>query len=902
MNIHQVSASDALASVFSSAQGLASTTASARIAEYGPNRVEPLPREPWLLRLFKEFTSLFSIILWLAAGLAFLADGFDPEQGMARVGVAVIAVIILSGVFSFWQEARVERTLAALQRMLPQQVTVLRDGVAQTLSAEQLVPGDVILLNQGDNVPADCRLIEAFGVRVNRATVTGESHPQSGEAAPSSAESYLDSHNIVLAGTSLVAGRGRAVVFATGAHTEFGKIAHLTQFGTEADSPLRMEITHLSRFIALLALTIGAVFFAIGSVIGVAFWRDVILSLGIIIALVPEGLLPTLTLSLVLAAQRLVRRHVLIRHLPSVETLGSVTVICTDKTGTLTENRMRAQCVLLDLRLIEVAALAKDPALRRCHELFFKVARHCHDLTETACNGQRGFNGDPLEIALVEMTEHLEIPPTKSVRCDEWPFDSDRMRQSVIYPNDTGQVLYCKGALETVLPLCVQVNLDGEFRPLDDSTRATILSAQDDMAKQGLRVLALAARHLPPNCPREAQEQALTFCGLVGINDPPRAEVDAAIAACHTAGIKVIMVTGDHPSTALAIAHQIGLTRSNNVNVIGGPQLIKLSAAQLQLALDAPDLIFARVTADQKLRIVESLKTKGHIVAVTGDGVNDAPALRAAHIGIGMGMSGTDVAKEAADMVLLDDNFVSIVAAIEEGRALFQNIRKFLTYVFVHNVAELMPSLAFALFGVPLALTPVQALAVDMGTDSVTALALGAERSDVQVMHRPPRSRKEHLMNTALGVRAYLFLGLIEAGAGLAAFFFVLHGGGWQYGTDLPASNPLYRQATTACLAAIVLLQIVNVFLCRSAVRSIFSTGLGGNPLMLWGVWLQVVLILFMVYTPWGHAMFGTAPLPIDVWLFLLPWAGGMLALEELRKYYARHRLARKKPNAPPAY
>lgn len=898
MNIHQVTVSDALSSVFSSPQGLASTTATARIAEYGPNRVEPLPREHWLLRLLREFTSLFSIILWLAAGLAFLADWYDPEQGMARVGVAVIAVIILSGLFSFWQEARVERTLAALQGMLPRQVTALRDGLAQTLSAEQLVPGDVILLSQGDNVPADCRLIEAFGVRVNRATVTGESHPQSCDAAPSSSESHLDSRNIVLAGTSLVAGRGRALVFATGAHTEFGKIAKLTQFGSEADSPLRREIAHLSRFIAFLALTIGAVFFAIGSVIGVSFWRDTILSLGIIIALVPEGLLPTLTLSLVLAAQRLARRNVLIRHLPSVETLGSVTVICTDKTGTLTENRMRAQRVLLDLRPIEVEALAKDPELINRHQLFLGVASYCQDLTETIRDGQRAFNGDPLDTALVEMSERLGAQPASPVRCDEWPFDSDRMRQSVIYPDDSGHMLYCKGALEAVLPLCVSVILAGEVRPLDESTRATILCAQEEMAGQGLRVIALAARRLPPCCPREAQEQALTFCGLVGVDDPPRAGVDDAIAACHAAGIKVIMVTGDLPSTALAIARQIGLTRSKNVNVIVGTQLRELSAAQLQLALDAPEIIFARVAADQKLRIVESLKSKGHIVAVTGDGVNDAPALRAAHIGIGMGISGTDVAKEAADMVLLDDNFVSIVAAIEEGRALFQNIRKFLTYVFVHNVAELMPSLAFALFGVPLALTPVQALAVDMGTDSLTALALGAERGDSQGMRRPPRSRQEHLMNAVLGVRAYLFLGLIEAAAALAAFFYVLHGGGWQYGTDLPSSNPLYRQATTACLAAIVLLQIANVFLCRSAVRSIFTTGLGGNPLMLWGILLQVVLILFIAYTPWGNAMFGTAPLPMGVWLFLLPWAVGMIALEELRKYYARDQLARKHANA----
>lgn len=892
MDIHQLSTSDALGSVFSTPQGLKAVTAAARLAEYGPNRVEELAPAHWLLRLLKEFTHLFSVILWLAAGLAFLADWYDPTQDMARVGVAVIVVIVVSGIFSFWQEVRVERTLAALQGMLPRQVTVLRDGVARLLPAEDLVPGDVIVVSQGDNVPADCRLIEARGVRVNRATVTGESHPQSCDAAPSTTANCFESRNVLLAGTSLVAGQGRAVVFATGAHTEFGKIAHLTQLGSEADSPLRQEVAHLSRSIARLALAIGVVFLAVSSVIGVPFLRGVVLSLGIIIALVPEGLLPTLTLSLVLAAQRLARRNVLIRHLPSVETLGSVTVICTDKTGTLTENRMRAQRVYLDLQPMDVAALATQPTVLQQHALFFKVARYCQDLTETQHGGRLVLVGDPMDMALAEMSERLAALPVPPSRLDEWPFDSERMRQSVVYPQAGGPVLYCKGALEVVLPLCVSVSQSGATRPLDDAVRAVFLRAQEEMASQGLRVIVLAVRQLPPDCPRDAQEQALTLCGLVGVADPPRAQVDSAIAACHRAGIKVIMVTGDHPATAASVARQIGMIRGARATVMTGTQLRKLSAAQLQLALDAPDILFARVGADQKLRIVEALKTKGHIVAATGDGVNDAPALRAAHIGIGMGLSGTDVAREAADMVLMDDNFVSIVAAIEEGRAVFRNIRKFLTYVFVHNVAELIPTLAFAVFGVPLPLTPVQVLTIDMGADSVTALALGAEPGTPGEMCRPPRARSERLLNAALSVRAYLLLGLFEAAAALAAFFYVLHRGGWQYGTDLPGADPLYRQATTACFAAIVGLQVVNVFLCRSATRSVFTTGMRGNALIYWGILLQVVLIVFIAYTPVGNELFHTEPLPMDVWVFLLPWAIGMIALDEVRKYCVRRRLS----------
>jgi len=890
MKIHQLSVSEALASVRSSAQGLGSAEAAGRLAEYGPNRVEPLAREPLWLRLLKEFTHLFSIILWVAAGLAFLADWYDPAQGMARVGWAVVLVILVSGLFSFWQELRVERTLAALQGLLPQQAEVLRDGAALRLPAEGLVPGDLILLAQGDNVPADCRLVEAFGLRVNRATVTGESRPRSCEAAASGEEQVLDARNILLAGTAVVAGQGRAVVFATGAHTEFGRIAHLTQSGSAGDSPLRREIAHLSRRIALLALVIGAAFFAVGRIVGVPFWRDAMLSLGIIIALVPEGLLPTLTLALVLAAQRLARRQVLIRHLPSVETLGSVTVICTDKTGTLTENRMRVSRVVLGGETVDAAALAGRPGLVAAHPLFFRVARWCQDLVDTPGDGPSGFAGDPLEVALAAMSAPFAPPPP--ARRDEWPFDSTRMRQSVLFRDADGDLLVCKGAPESVLPLCISIDAEGGPRPLDAATRERLQRAQIEMAEAGLRVIALAARRLPAGCPREAAEQALSLCGLAGIADPPRADVEAAIATCHAAGIKVIMVTGDHPRTALAIARQIGLVRGEAPTVITGPELARLHRAQLQLALDAPEILFARVAADQKLRIVEALKAKGQVVAVTGDGVNDAPALAAAHIGIAMGRSGTDVAKEAADMVLLDDHFASIVNAIEEGRAVFQNIRKFLTYVLVHNVAELVPTLAFALFRIPLPLTPVQALAIDMGTDSLTALGLGVERGDPQLMRRPPRPRSERLLSAAVALRAYLFLGLFEAAAVLATFFHVLLGGGWRWGAELPAGELLYRQATTASLAAIVVLQIVNVFLCRSALRSSFATGLGGNPLILGGVALEVGLLLLIAYTPWGNALFGTAPLPAEVWRFLLPWAAGMLAVEELRKALARRRLA----------
>ena len=896
LKIHQLSIDDALASVRSSSGGLSASEAERRWREFGPNRVEKVAREPALWRLLKEFIRFFSVILWCAAGLAFLAEWFDPGQGMARIGYAVIAVILVSGVFSFWQEYRVEQTLAALQKLLPQQVSALRDSKIVQLPAEQVVVGDIILLEAGNNVPADCRVIEEFGVRVNNATVTGESVSKALSVAPSGEDELIHSKNIFLAGTSVVSGQARALVFATGSLTEFGRIAHLSQNREAVVSPLRRQLAYLSRLIAALAVGIGGAFFIVGTIIEVPFWQDFIFSIGIIIAMVPEGLLPTLTLALVLAAQRMAKRNVLIRHLTSVETLGSATVICTDKTGTLTENRMQVRELLLGDERHSMAAVEGSAELARRSRDFFTCASLCHDVKNSGPHDSGALLGDPMEIALVEMAHNGIAGSPACRRLDEISFDGDRMRQSVVHEMPEGPVLYCKGAPEPVLALCDGILTHGQVRSLDESKRAQVIGAQEAMADQGLRVLAFASKRLPAAFRHDELEHNLVFLGLAGLEDPPRAEVPGAIQKCREAGIKVIMVTGDHPSTAAAIAREIGLIRSERPHVITGDQLRGLPALGLQLALDEPEVIFARVGADQKMRIVEALIKKKHVVAVTGDGVNDAPALKCAHIGIAMGVTGTDVAKQAADMVLMDDNFASIVSAIEEGRAVFQNIRKFLTYVLVHNVAELVPYLAFALFRIPLPLTPIQALSVDMGTDSLTALGLGVERPDPQDMRLPPRPQTEKLLSWSVASRAYLFLGPIEAAAAMGAFFFVLLGGGWSYGQSLAANDPLYLRATTACLSAIIVMQIVNVYLCRSSVRSVFSTGLFGNRLIAWGVVLEIVLALVINYTSMGNWLLDTAPVPGELWLLLIASGAGMLTLEELRKWITRKILRNNHP------
>jgi sodium/potassium-transporting ATPase subunit alpha len=885
MKIHQLSPGEALKSLKSSHDGLSQNEALHRLKEFGPNQIDKVPPESLLISFLKEFIHFFALILWLAAGLAFFADYRQPGEGMDALGYAILGVIVINGLFAFWQQFRAERAVAALEKLLPHYVKVLRDNSIGLILATHLVPGDVILLQEGDNVSADCRIIEAFSLRVNNATVTGESMPKARDAEPSSEEDLLHGRNTLLAGTSVVSGEGRAVVFATGMHTEFGKIAHLTQTTSSGSSPLQLEITRLSRIVVAIAFSLGVAFFFIGQVIGLSFWENFIFAIGIIVALVPEGLLPTLTLALAMSTQRMAKRNALIRHLPSVEALGSATVICTDKTGTLTQNRMEINKLYVNGQIITRFEAKRQPELAKVYRRFFEDAMLCHNLKETVIAGKPEFLGDPMEIALVRLAKTCLGETISYPKINEVPFDTDRKRLSNVHQTPDGPVLYCKGALEMLLPLCTHVQLGEKIVPVNGDIQQAFINALEKMASEGLRVLAFAWRELKVGHDVSSEEHDLILSGLVGLEDPPRPEVPDAIQKCHEAGIKVIMVTGDHPHTALAIGRQIGQIQSDTPVIITGEQLRRLSETQLRLALDAPDIIFARVGADQKMRIVSALKKMNHIVAVTGDGVNDAPALKMADIGIAMGIIGTDVAKESADMILLDDNFASIVAAIEEGRAVYDNIRKFLSYILTSAVPELVPYLFFALFNIPLPLTIIQILAVDLGTDMLPALGLGANPPAQGIMTRPPKGRNERLLNWPLLLRAYLFLGLLEASAAMTAYYLVLHNGGWAWGEALGIHDTLYQQATTACLASIIIMQIVNVFLCKTPDRTLFGSAIFSNRLILWGVTLEIILILVIIYTPWGQMIFGTAPIPLSIWLFMLPFGAAMLLLEEVRKW-----------------
>ncbi len=880
LDLSRLTPDQVYASLGSSPDGLSTAELARRQKEFAANRVEGIDRAPLWLDFLREFTHFFALILWLAAGLAFLAEHLDPGEGMATLGWAIVGVILINGVFSFWQQYRAERALAALRVLLPTQVAVMRGGAVAEVAAEGLVPGDLILLEAGDKVPADCRVVEALGLRVNLATVTGESLPKARSAEPDDERSPLLARNLLLAGTLVVSGRGRAVVYATGMHTEFGRIAHMTQTAGTAVSPLQREIGRLSRQIATLATGLGLLFFVLGHTLGLGFWTNFMFAIGIIVALVPEGLLPTVTLALAMATQRMARRHALVRHLPAVEALGATTVVCSDKTGTLTQNRVTVRRLFADGTWLDLAAAPEEPLLR--------VLARCHDLKFPA--GQEPV-GDPMEVALWRLGTTWPLAADGLVPQGELPFDADRKRMSVVFAGPERRVLYCKGAPESVLPRCNSLWRAGRGELMGAAERQALAAAQEAMTDQGLRVLALAYREMMPG--EVPGEEALVCCGLVGLEDPPRPDVPEAIARCHTAGVRVIMVTGDHPHTALAIAREIGLVRGDAPTVLLGQDIAHLSPAQLQIALGKPEVICARVTAEQKMLVVQALQSKGEVVAVTGDGVNDAPALKCADIGIAMGRSGTDVAREAADIVLLDDHFASIVNAIEEGRAVFENIRRFITYILASNVPELVPYLAYVLFGIPLPLSVIQILAVDLGTDMLPALALAGEPPHPGIMQVPPRRRGDRLLSGPVLARAYLWLGGMEAVAAMAGFLIVLYGGGWIYGTGLDGVDPLYRSATTACLLGIVVCQVANLLLCRDPLLPFWRLGWRSNPLLPWGVVATLGLVLLIIYSPPGQAVFGTAPLGGGPWQAAVVGASLMLVLEEGRKALVRRWQAR---------
>ena len=895
--------------------------------KYGKNTITEKKGKPAILIFMSNFTSLMAILLWAGGIIAIIAD-------MLELGIAIFLVNIINGVFSFWQEHRASKATEALKRMLPSYARVIRDGHEQQILADDLVPGDIMLIEEGDKISADARVIVSSDFQVNQSTLTGESNPVRKTYDPIYIDglSKFEIPNLIFTGSSVASGTAKAVVVSIGMKTEFGKIAKLTQTMKEALSPLQKELNFLTKQVSVIALGVG-IFFFVTSILFVKepIAKTFIFSLGMVVAFIPEGLLPTVTLSLAMAVQRMAKENALVKRLSAVETLGCTTVICSDKTGTLTQNEMTVNNLWLPDQELEVTGLGYAPIGKILNgklevnadnnenlKMLLTAAGLCSNARIVQPNDESDrytVLGDPTEACLGVVAKKAGIDINKqgnvTPRLRELPFDSRRKRMSTIHqlekPIDgCERIAYIKGAPKEVLELCTGINEQGKKEVLTEKQRNEIMEANDRYARNGLRVLAVAYRLIPKNgdIPQslsaytpEIIEQDMTFVGLVVMADPPRPEVADAVELCRKAKIRIIMITGDYGLTAESIAKRIGIVEKDHPRIISGVELEKMSDDELKKAL-SDEVIFARVAPEQKYRIVCNLQELGHIVAVTGDGVNDSPALKKADIGVAMGISGTDVAKEAADMILTDDNFASIVKAIEEGRAVYSNIRKFLLYILNSNMAEAVPSIAF-LFSkgaIPLPLTVMQILAIDLGTDMLPALGLGTELPEEGVMERPPRSRTEVLLNKSTVKKAFLWYGLIEAVIAMGAYFFVNILNGWPK-VPLASSGVVYREATTMTLSAIVFCQIGAVLNCRTEKQSVFKVGIFTNKKILQGVVFEILLICAIMYVPFLQRIFNTSAIGIREWMLLIILPIPILLFEEARKALSRKYNKNKKVN-----
>ncbi len=891
--VHNLAPEEVFRLLGSRPEGLSPAEAVERLHEIGPNSVKI--SDPWRLArsLLRQFGNFFTLLLLGAAIICFVAERLQPGENMAVLGWALGGVALLNALFSFIQEFRAERAMQALQAFLPPRVRLVRAGTVETLLAEEVVPGDLLMLQEGDRVPADARLVKAAEIKVNNAPLTGEAEPVPLSAEPQAGR-LVESRNVVFAGALVLTGSAEAVVFATGLRTEFGKLAHLSQAVRRPPSPLERQTAHMVRVLTIVALGLGISFFLYGVFSGRPLWINLVFMMGIIVANVPEGLLPTFTLALAMGSLRMARKQVLVTSLNAIEALGATEVICTDKTGTLTRNQL---AVTRTSGYQAVAGLNAE-----AHRILLQRALGACDVHP----GDEGFSGDPLDVAIALRYAADSGDVARALQGQHlfFPFEAELRRSIGVVDIDDKPSCVVKGAWEALRPLLAGLRQpDGALVPATDAELERAEATMENLARDGYRVVAVAARALAERPegdpdPREL-EQSLVFEGFLGIEDPLRTEVPPALDICRNAGIRVVMITGDHPQTALSIARRSGIlgNASGEEAVLTGAELEQMGESELAEALERGVCIFARTTPPQKMKIVMALKRLGRVVAMTGDGVNDAPALKAADIGIAMGKSGTDVARAAAQIILLDDNFAAIVAGIEEGRTVFGNIRKFTNYVLVSNGPEILPYLLYIVLPVPLALTVIQILSIDLGTDIIPSMALGQEPPEQETMQRPPRGEGYHLLSPGLVIHSYLFLGLLEAAWSLGLFFYVLRAGGWSFGASLAADDPLYRSATGIALATILLMQIGNLLGRRYTFRSGLDRGVLRNRLLLAGIVIQVVFSWALLYTEPLQHILGTGPVPWHI--YLAAWLGIPLIFvsDYLRKRISTHLRKRRSGN-----
>lgn len=905
MTYYEKSVADAFRELRSSERGLSAQEAGKRLTEYGPNELMEAKRVTPLQMFLDQFRDLMVVIL-IFAGLISLMMALKEHKTEDLIeGCFIFGIVIINAFIGFYQEYKASRDVEALKSMLSQKSHVIRGGELQEIKARELVPGDVIVLEEGDIIPADGRVIEAANLKSMEASLTGESVPVS-KFTQAITEAYVEvaeRRNMVFMGTVVANGRGRVVVTETGMHTEFGKIASLTQSIKSEPSPLQMELDEVAGFLAKVVAAICVIIFVLNELRGERFLHSLIFSVAVGVAAVPEGLPAIMTITLARGVRRMVKVNSIIRKLTSVETLGSTTVICSDKTGTLTKNEMTAQKVYVNCKMLQVSGVGYKPEGQvldgdrkaKSAELdrLIAVAGLCNNAELRQEGTAWKIIGDSTEGALTVLaiksgTSRQELEKTYPRRA-ELPFNSERKRMSTIHSSDKGHILFTKGAHSAVTARCTHILENGRRREFTAKDRKRVKAMDEEMAHQALRVLAFAYRELPKNMDVKAElldedrfERGLTLVGLVGMIDPPREEVKGAVAVCKKAGIRIFIITGDNGTTAKAIARQIGIA-GDNTPVIEGHELDGLTDQQLHSMLQG-EVIFARTLPKHKMRIVTVLKEEGEIVAVTGDGVNDAPALKEAHIGVAMGITGTDVSKEAADMVLVDDSFASIVNAVREGRTIYENIRKFVRYIISCNIGEIVAVISGILIGVP-PITTVQILWVNLATDMFPALALGVEPAEKDIMERPPKSSKARIIN-GQDVKTWVYTGLIIGIGVFLVFLFYLLRGGFSLGMGIRQIEalPTYTKALTMAFTILVMYQMVNVFNSRSYDKSAPSLGWLTNPSLIGAVAVSVVLQIIMVQLPVGQHLLGTVALTLKEWIVVVLVSLTVYAAEEIRK------------------
>jgi magnesium-transporting ATPase (P-type) len=898
-------------------EGLSDQEAERRLLKIGLNVLPKGKKRSMAGRIVLQFRNMFNVLLLIASFLSFVSGLFFNDAGSIQMGLAILAVVFLNAIFSLFQEYRAQRAVQVIRSLIPTKTKVIRNSQMKEVDVTNIVPGDILTLEEGDRVPADLRLTSAFEVSVDNSVLTGESDAQRrfGTMSPAIATSTLyDLHNILFAGTTLVSGIAKGVVLSTAKNTEFGRIVSLSSEAHEPLSPLEKDINYTAKIDLLVALLVSILFFSAAlSLVRLDFLTSIIFAIGVMIALVPEGFQLTVSLSLALTALIMAKRNVVVKRLSSVETAGSMTVLCVDKTGTITSGEMMVKKTWAAGKIFEVTGdgyspdgyisfdgkkigRREDPTISKLLE----VSAFCNNATLNAPSDRIGrwtVLGDPTDGAFLVFAGKGDFNVSRALaenqRIGLIPFSSHRRMMTSVHRGPDGEITaYTKGAGPEVLKRCTCIFYDNDCVPLTDEFRRVITKQIEDFASDGFRVLGMATRVFSnePADLSQGVEEDMTFLGLAALLDPPRPRVEAAVKEARSAGIRVIMLTGDHELTAYSIAKKVGIITSRDQTVVTGQEINQMSDSDLTTMFAKGECVFARILPEQKLRIVHILKSMGEIVAVTGDGVNDSPALIEANVGIAMGAGGTDVARESADMVLLDNDFTSIVEGVRLGRSTFDNLRKFIYYVFTHNWAELLAFLVFVLLQTPLPLLVVQVLAIDLGMDVFPSLSLTMEPPEPDVMMKPPRKSGTRLINVSTLLRS-CYLGVVVSAGAIFWAFNIWRGGGWALGNNATLDPTLYARGTTVVMAGIMIGQLGNLFSARSSSRSAFQLSPLRNRWLFLGILALFAIMAAIIYIPFLQPLFGTAPLLSSDWLFLLLLAPIALLLEELRKVLARRRI-----------